>query len=108
MAELAVVPQLPPDSIGAVCHWHGAEPRQGDRVLDTHIFIEWEGRIAICESCIREAGAAFGMLTPEKADELRQSNRALGAKLRAATVRLDAVNDLVDAARKIVNPEDEA
>jgi hypothetical protein len=93
MAELQIVPAIPADAIGAVCYFHGSEPI-GEGVLDTGIFIDFEGRIAICRACVLEAASLYGAASPEKADELRAKNRLLGGEVRNLKTRLEGLAKL--------------
>lgn len=69
-----------------------------ERVVDMGVWVEMEGKILLCETCCGEIAVALGYIAPEKADELRKTNRALGSEnhqlKRRVEVAMQAVADL--------------
>ncbi len=61
-------------------------PRQpsAEVVVNTGRFIEGEGVLEVCRACVLEMAGFFGVAAPDKAANLRQQNRTLGAHLRAS------------------------
>lgn len=49
-------------------------------VVSIGISVHMEGVIFFCAACVEEAAALLGMIPADKAEELRQNNRALGQK----------------------------
>ena len=67
----------------SICNWHQRSVDESDpngpreRVIDTGIFIDFEGSLEICETCIIEAGHALGMIERGTADGLKIENASL-------------------------------
>ncbi len=51
--------------------------------IDTGVSIDMEGTLMLCHACITEMADLIGMIPGAKAEELRQSNRKLGSKVKA-------------------------
>lgn len=83
MADWQVLPEIPLDAPGGVCYACGSALRtvnagtaRHERALDTGHWIDFEGRLVFCESCIVQWAAALGMLPAQQAHALQgQLNR---------------------------------
>lgn len=84
--------QYPRNTAGRRCYTC-ASTVQGDIVL-TGVFIDTEGALAVCSKCVGRMADLLGYAKPDKADELRASNRKLGAE----SARLQRI---VDAAAEV-------
>ena len=58
----------------------------------------------ICVRCAVDIGVLVGMVTNEKADELRKKNRKLGSAIKAKDERIDALSKTVSS---FLGPEEE-
>lgn len=105
--ELFLLSDYPLESTtrGATCSRCRA-PRRNDeeKIIHTGIWIEYEGSLVFCESCVAEMGHAIGMIYESKAkatkaDVSRSERRE--AKTRSLKNEIlsaqKAINDLVEA-----------
>jgi len=61
------------------CYLCGASKRsETEVVVDTGVTIDFEGRILVCEACVREMGHLVGMVDGAEVDELR--DEVVGAR----------------------------
>ncbi len=76
-----VSPIIPFGAAKQNCYLCNGAPRtRGDkteRMIDTGVHIEFEGHIALCETCVSYMGKLLGLLTPDDVealtDELREA-----------------------------------
>lgn len=80
---------------GCTCYTCGAD-RQGEPVVDWHQFIEGEGVLRQCASCVIEAAGLLGMIHPESRDEAIASMHELQAAADEALAERDEARALVD------------
>ena len=90
-----------------VCYFCGTHRRaEEEAVLSTGVAIHMEGMLELCRACVLEMASHFGAIAPEKAAQLRETNRRLGAQLRASLAvqdsqarQVEALTDQVEALR---------
>lgn len=82
------------------CYLCKAARRPDEKVIDTGIHIDFEGFLAICESCIVEAAGELGLLTRDKAERLYDKMDRLATQLDEARIRADAAEAAVDSIRR--------
>lgn len=81
-----ILPEYPNGTIGNTCLVCNSilRPRTGNKAdgheyaLSTGVFIDFEGFVVICESCITEVAHMLGFLPEHAIDQLRKNNRELG------------------------------
>ncbi len=69
-------------AVPGACYRCGADRKP---VIDTGVSIDMEGGLYLCHACVAEAASLLGMIHGDKAEELRQNNRKLGAKVKTLT-----------------------
>ena len=87
-----------------VCMICGSPKRDGDVGVIELARDKWSD-YDICVHCAVDIGGLVGMITEEKADELRKKNRAYGTKLKAAEEQVKALQRTVAA---FLGPEDDS
>ena len=87
-----------------VCMICGSPKRDGDPGVIELARDDWAD-YDICVHCAVDIGGLVGMITEEKADELRKKNRAYGSKLKAKDGRIKALEAMVTT---YFSPEDES
>lgn len=105
-----LVAEIPSTAIGggALCSGCGCSPRQRtdgthEKIVATGWFIDYEGQVVLCETCITFLGGLVGLLDPAKqkvtvTDVRRQERRDVRTR--------DAFHGLLaakDAAQEVVN-----
>lgn len=99
MATLFVIDNYLPGTAGTGgCYLCGASKRHPDEIIvDTGIDIDFEGRVAICEACIREMAGKVGMVNAAVLVSARVEMDTLAAALVEATERADAADEAARA-----------
>ena len=75
-----------------------------EKALDTGIMIDFEGYVAVCESCIIEAGHLIGLAEPDKVRELEESILDLTASLTVTEEERDNALTAVEALMRLPAP----
>lgn len=100
LANAQVVAEIPDSAIGGpVCSGCGASPRQNrdgsghERIVATGWFIDYEGQVVFCETCICYLGSLIGLINPEtskvRTSDVRRAERR-DKKVREADEALAA------------------
>lgn len=89
-ASVQLLSEYPSAAPGSVCYRCGADRKP---VIDTGVSIDMEGGLYLCHACVEEMASLLGMIQGEKAEELRQSNRALGQRNKALRETNDALRE---------------
>lgn len=63
--------------------------------FSTGVFLDYEGLLCICASCVLESAFMLGMLPEAKADELRKNNRELGRQNQKVGVELEQAKQMI-------------
>lgn len=92
--------EYPLGTPGGVCYFCKSARRNGERVVDTFILIDFEGPLTFCESCAREVAHLLGMPSEREAEALREDNARLRERLDDASVRADSAETALDALRR--------
>ena len=78
-------------------------PLSSDRpVLSLGLDIEWEGSVEICMSCATEIGHLAGMISVERAEELRAEATEANAEVQRLTDELTATQDFNEALKNLL------
>lgn len=72
-----------------------------EKALDTGIMIDFEGYVALCESCVIEAGNLIGLTEPAKVRDLEEQILDLAATLATTAEERDNALTAVDALRRL-------
>lgn len=101
-ASVQLLSEYPSAAPGGVCYRCGSGRKP---VIDTGVSIEMEGGLYLCHACVEEMAALLGMISGEKATELRQNNRNLGQRnkslnetnemLRLAFIKQEELDELI-------------
>lgn len=89
-ASVQLLSEYPSAAPGSVCYRCGSDRKP---VIDTGVSIDMEGGLYLCHACVEEMASLLGMIQGEKAEELRQSNRALGQRNKALRETNDALRE---------------
>lgn len=92
-----------------VCYFCRTHRRAAESaILSAGVVIDHEGQIELCQGCVLEMAGHFGAIAPDKAQELRERNRAYGMQLKAAQgvidaqeAQIEALKDQVEALRPV-------
>lgn len=72
-----------------------------EHALDTGVMVDFEGVVAFCESCIVEAAGLIGLITPQKAAELRHDRDLEEAYAEELRRRLEIAEAAIDILRRL-------
>lgn len=86
MSTLTVCDAFPPNTAaGNTCYRCHASPREQfgvrEKVLDLGISIDFEGGLALCQTCVEEMGRRLGMVPAHVVTELEADLNALRARV---------------------------
>lgn len=100
MANFNVVAQYPPGTMGAGCFLCSCTvPRdkgygETEAVVDTGVVVEYEGGLALCESCGREIGRLVGLVEPAAVEQAAADAVDAGRTAAEALDRAERAEDL--------------
>lgn len=111
-----IQPEFQDGTVGAVCYVCKStlrpytDGREGhEPAVDSGVHIEYEGWLAFCETCIVEAAALIGQMTPADAEQIRYERDRAEAELenlqRDYEIVLAALNLLRCLPASAVAPE---
>jgi hypothetical protein len=80
--NLQVIVEYGVQTAGGTCYLCKLPRRGNEKVIDTGVEIDFEGFLAICESCIRYCNSLLGGVTPEQ-------QAAYNADLTAMTLEVE-------------------
>lgn len=109
MASFALVDEY--HQLPGVCYLCKASKRSADeQIMDTGIHIDFEGRVYVCGTCIREMAVVCG-LSVQRFEPLQEATVALEAELDRERARADEFegryNQILDAvAERLTTPTD--
>jgi hypothetical protein len=97
---IRVLERYEDDTARGCCYLCIASPRVFDtpdgprreRIVDTGVSIDYEGRLAICELCLREMAKLLGMVDGSEIETLRADFRQVLDERDAALRRADAAD----------------
>ena len=91
--------QYIPGDVGGACFFCGSSRRGEERIFRTDRDIDYEGNVAICETCAGELAAQIDWISPSQARALKAKNVDLAKTVKEATAALNAARDTVEALR---------
>ena len=113
-----IQPEFSPGAPGGVCFVCKAARRYDDVVVDCIVDpddLNWvvpteipgmafelaTGSLEICSTCWKEAAHELGMISAEKAEDLRLGNQALQQRLKDAEAKVSVLEEAVYAFRRV-------
>jgi len=114
---VTLLPAYTPTARGDVCSICGWHQRAVDetnpngpkeQVIDTGLFIDFEGSLEICETCVVEMGHMVGMIEEPTATGLKTENAALRRRAAKADKDLAAAREAFTLATAGLQDRDRA
>lgn len=105
---IQVLPALPATARGNVCSICGSADRpiagthNHERVVDTGVFIEFEGEFVICESCWVEGAAKLGMVKADRHAQALANFQQAVLERDAARAEIREKDDQIRALRALL------
>lgn len=92
---MQLIAEFPPDTRFNTCVTCNAARRENDLLIDLEVFIEFEGKLIMCETCVVACANLIGLVSAPDAEKLRTKIRELQTKVDTLEQRASRIKELV-------------